>query len=270
MGDLDVILDQVCRVARTGRPVALLFDYDGTLAPIRPTPAQAVLPPAARRGLQRLAASERVTVGVVSGRALADVRGMVGLDGVYYAGTSGLELDLLGRRLTPPELDLARAPLDQLAGRLDAVAAGFGGAWLEQKPFGLTLHYRAVDPALVPGLRRAAVEAMRPWAGRVRVEDVTLGIEVVPEVGWDKGTAVREILTDAADDPFPVYAGDSVNDVPAFRAVEALGGLSIGVGPNAPATQSRVCRPCVVGSMAILLASVFQDTVYRQTVPSLN
>jgi trehalose-phosphatase len=249
MGDLDVILERLCRVARTGRPVA----------PVRPTPAEAMLPAAARRGLERLAASAPVTVGVLSDRALTDVRGMVKLEGLYYAGTSGLELDLLGRRLVPPALDVARAALDQLAGRLDAVAAKYPGAWLEQKPFGLTLHYRAIEPAKVVGLRRAAGEALVPWAGQVRVEDVTLGIEVVPEVGWDKGTAVREILADAGGDAFPVYAGDAANDLPAFRAVEAAGGLSIGVGPIAPEARARVTRPCVIGSLVILLASVFQD-----------
>jgi trehalose-phosphatase len=256
VGDLDLILERLCRVARTGRPLALLFDYDGTLAPVRPTPAEATLPAAARRGLERLAATDRVTLGVVSGRSLADLRGMVRMDGVYYAGTGGIEVDLLGRTLTPPGLELALGPLDQLAGRMDAVATRHPGAWLEQKPYGLTLHYRAVEPARVPTLRRDAAEALRPWAGQVRVDDVTLGVEVVPEVGWDKGTAVQQILADAGDDPFPVYAGDAPNDVPAFRAVEAAGGLSIAVGSGAPEARTRVCRPCVVGSLVILLASV--------------
>src|SRR5262245_17439172 len=107
MGDLDLILERLCRVARTGRPLALIFDYDGTLTPVRPTPAEATLPAATRRGLERLAANDRITLGVVSGRALSDLRGMVKLDGVYYAGTGGIEVDLLGHTLTPPGLALA-------------------------------------------------------------------------------------------------------------------------------------------------------------------
>ena len=256
MGDLDLILERLCRVLRSGRPLALLFDYDGTLAPVRPTPAEATLPPATRRGLEHLLSSPQVAVGVVSGRALADLRAMAPLDGAYYAGTSGIEIDLLGRVLTPPGLELALGPLDQIAGRLDAVAARYPGAWLEQKPYGLTLHYRAVEPARVGKLRLDAADALGPWAGRVRVDDVTLGVEVVPDVGWDKGTAVREILADVAPDAYPVYAGDAPNDIPALRAAEAAGGLSIAVGPSAPAAQARVGRPCVIGSLVILLASV--------------
>jgi trehalose 6-phosphate phosphatase len=260
VGDLDLILERLCRVARAGRRVALLFDYDGTLAPVRPTPAEATLPPATRRGLERLAEMDRVTIGVVSGRALADVRGMVRMPGAYLAGTAGLELDLLGRRLSPPGLEAALGPLDQIAAKLNEVAGRYLGAWVEQKPCGLTLHYRAVEPARVVGLRRQAAEAVRPWVGQVRMEDVTLGLEVVPDVGWDKGTAVREMLAEDGDDPFPVYAGDAANDLPAFRAAEAAGGLSIGVGPVAPPAMTHVCRPCVIGSLVLLLGSVFRDT----------
>ena len=256
MGDLDLILERLCRVLRSGRPLALMFDYDGTLAPVRPTPAEAALPPATRRGLEQLLTNPQVSVGIFSGRALSDLKVMAPLDGAYYAGTGGLELDLIGRKLTPPGLELALAPLDQLAGRLDTVAARYPGAWLEQKPFGLTLHYRAVEPARVNKLRLDVAEALTPWAGKVRVDDVTLGVEVVPDVGWDKGTAVREILADVVENAYPVYAGDAGGDIPALRAVEAAGGLSIAVGPSAPPAQTRVGRPCVIGSLVILLSSV--------------
>jgi trehalose 6-phosphate phosphatase len=256
VGDLDLILERLCRVLRSGRPLALLFDYDGTLAPVRPTPAEATLPAATRRGLEHLLTGPPVAVGIFSGRALADLRAMAPLDGAYYAGTGGIEVDLLGRVLTPPGLERALGPLDQIAGRLDTVAGQYPGAWLEQKPYGLTLHYRAVEPARVGRLRLDAAEALAPWAARVRVDDVTLGVEVVPDVGWDKGTAVRQILADLVPGAYPVYAGDAGGDLPALRAVEAAGGLSIGVGPAAPAAQVRVGRPCVVGSLAILLASV--------------
>lgn len=256
MDDFDLILDHLCRVVREGRRLALLFHYDGTLAPIRATPAQATLPTAIRRGLERLVAGRRAAVGVVSGRSLSELRAIVGIEGAYYAGTSGIEVDLLDRRLTPPGLALSLGPLDQVAGRLDAVAARYAGAWLEQKPFGLTLHHRAVLPAQAARLRLDAVEALAPWAGKVRIDDVTLGIEVAPDVGWDKGTAVRMILDDLGAGTYPVYAGDAPNDRPALRAVEAAGGLSIAVGSAAPPALTRVTGPCQVGSLVILLRSV--------------
>ncbi len=79
MGDLELILGRLSRVYRSGRPLALLFDYDGTLAPIRPTPAEAILPDAVRRALTRLASAGDVGVGVISGRG-ADGRSKNGGD----------------------------------------------------------------------------------------------------------------------------------------------------------------------------------------------
>ncbi len=259
MADLDLIVSRLSRVARSGRPLALIFDYDGTLAPIRPTPGEAHLPACARRALSQLAARPAVGVGVVSGRSMADLQAMVGMDGIYFAGTSGLEVDLLGRRLTPPGVELARAPLDQLAGRLCHVAAGYPGAWVEQKPLGLTLHYRAVGRAPAMRLRLDAAEALHPWAGLVRVEDVTLGLEVVPDVGWDKGTAIRHMLDDMGGDAYPVYAGDAGNDAPALAAVEAAGGLSIAVGPYATPAMTRLAGSGMVGSLVILLAATVAE-----------
>jgi trehalose-phosphatase len=52
---------------RAGRPLALLFDYDGTLAPLAPHPSLAALPAATRDALAALAELPRVAVGVVPG-----------------------------------------------------------------------------------------------------------------------------------------------------------------------------------------------------------
>ena len=90
---------------------------------------------------------------------MVELRKMAGLEGVYYAATGGLEMDLLGRRLTPPGIEAARAPLDQLAARLTDVAARHHGAWVEQKPFGVTLHYRAVPLKFAGSVRLEAIEA---------------------------------------------------------------------------------------------------------------
>jgi trehalose 6-phosphate phosphatase len=240
--------------------LALLFDYDGTLAPIRPSPSEANLPPATRRALMRLRTNPNLAIGVFSGRALADVREMVGIDGVYWSGTSGLEIDLLGQVVTPPGINAARAPLDQIAGRLADVAARYPGAWLEQKPFGLTLHYRAVPAEATPRIRLDALEAIKPWAAKLRIEDVTLGLEITPNVGWDKGTAVRAVLDDLGNEAFPVYAGDSANDAPALAAVDEAGGLSIGIGTTIQGTSTWLHGPGELGALTIMLAVALHDT----------
>src|SRR5262249_29183323 len=59
---------------RTGRPLVLLFDYDGTLTPIVAHPSLAVLPAPTQTLLATLAGVDGVTVGVVSGRALGHLK----------------------------------------------------------------------------------------------------------------------------------------------------------------------------------------------------
>lgn len=72
--------------------LALLLDYDGTLAPIAPHPDLAVLPPETKNVIQRLSNHSDVFVAVISGRNVENVKKMVGIEGITYAGNHGLEI----------------------------------------------------------------------------------------------------------------------------------------------------------------------------------
>ena len=73
--------------------ILLLLDYDGTLAPIAGRPDLAVLPARTREALMAVHKLDRFTLGIVSGRGLADVREMAGIPGLVYAGNHGLEIE---------------------------------------------------------------------------------------------------------------------------------------------------------------------------------
>lgn len=72
--------------------LALLLDYDGTLAPIAPHPDLATLPPETKNVLQRLSNIPDVYIAVISGRGVENVKDMVGIEGITYAGNHGLEI----------------------------------------------------------------------------------------------------------------------------------------------------------------------------------
>ena len=244
-------------IYRGGRPLALLLDYDGSLVPDGTAAGEATMPDAARRALRRLASTPNVRLGVLSSRALTQVRRLVNIEDIYYSGTGGLELCLRGCTCLPAGYEAAQAVLDQVAGRLTDLAASYPGAWVEQKPLGLNLHYGAVAGRLVGDLEVEAAEALDPWLGRVREEYVRHGLEVTPELGWDQGTAVWKILRDAGEDAYPVFAGDPADNLAALGAVEAAGGLTIGVGPAESIglrPRARLRGPAEVASMLSLLA----------------
>ncbi|HEV8053862.1 MAG TPA: trehalose-phosphatase, partial [Candidatus Limnocylindrales bacterium] len=71
---------------------AILLDIDGVLAPIVPRPEDAAVPERTRRLLERLVRRYRL-VACLSGRAGADAARVVGVEGVVYVGSHGLELD---------------------------------------------------------------------------------------------------------------------------------------------------------------------------------
>ena len=235
---------QLLAAYENGAHIALLFDYDGTLAPIAPHPWLAELPSETRILLQRLAQQPRLYLGVLSGRALDELIQMVGLGSLYYCGTSGLELDLRGKRILPPQAVQSAGLIEVLAGALQSIAAGAPGAWLEKKPLGLTVHYRGVSAALIPAFRDRINHVLHPYGQRIRVIPGRSAVEITPNLGWTKGTAVHRIIQDVGTNTMPFYAGDGANDSEAMEAVRSLGGITLGIGSQPPsAALARLPDP---------------------------
>lgn len=238
----------------------LLFDYDGTLVRFAPHPRLALLPPETRRVLARLARVPGVHVGVVSGRSLANLDRHLGVPGLALSGTSGLEIRVGGRRLVPPGNRRWQGRVADVAARMVPAISGYRGAWVEKKPLGVALHYRALELSQ----RRSAVCAARRAIGKDSRWFIEVGgplaVEWTPDVGWTKGAAVRKIVRIAAPSrPLVLFAGDSQNDAPAFAEVRRLGGLALAVGRHARGARLRLSGPAEVrGLIARLLAALDQ------------
>jgi len=108
---------------------------------------------------------------------------------------------------------------------------------MEQKPLGLTVHYRGVAAERVEALRTRVARTLEPFSPGLRVVDGSMAIEITPELGWTKGSAL-EIIVDriGANTVLPLYAGDDANDADALGAAAVRGGVAIGIGPRAPLT----------------------------------
>lgn len=207
------------RARLRGREPAVFLDYDGTLTPIVEDPEAATLAPDVRDAIIRLAGL--CTVAVVSGRDLDDVRGMVDIPGLHYAGSHGFDiLTPDGERIQKgreylPSLDAAQ---DELAARLDDV----DGARIERKRFAIAVHFRQVDDADVPAVE-AAVDQVLADHGDLRKTGGKRIFELRPDIHWHKGEALRfllEILDLDRGDVVPMYLGDDVTDEDAFRAIQ--------------------------------------------------
>lgn len=240
-------VDRVAAEYGRGRPLALLFDYDGTLTPIVRHPSLARLTPRTRTQLGRLADLPNVGIGVISGRALDDVRSKVGLDGVYYAGSGGLEIDLLGEKEQYPQTEAIDQLLDGIQDRLLELLEKFPGTWMERKPGAIALHYRGLLPLSASCFRYEAVSLLS-MVEALRIRVVSETVEVTPADGWDKGDAVASIVSHMEGGldtpPLVVYFGDAANDTEGMAVACHTGGLSVGIGPDTPPiAEQRLADP---------------------------
>jgi trehalose 6-phosphate phosphatase len=211
--------------ARLRDPFAVFLDYDGTLTPIVDDPDDARIPERTRATIEALA--EVTLVAVVSGRDLDDVRAMVGVDGLAYAGSHGFDIrhaDGRQQQVATGYLDA----LDRAHEELERQLADIPGARIERKRFAIAVHDRAVDDPelrdridqIVAGL--ASHETQLRATGGKRIH------ELRPDLDWDKGRAIETLLDElGAEGRVPLYLGDDLTDEDGFRAVKARGGVAI-------------------------------------------
>lgn len=207
--------------------VAAFFDYDGTLTPIAPRPELAVLSPEVRSLLSALA--KTMPVAVVTGRSLSDVKQLVGLDQLYYAGNHGFEIE--GPDVSHREAPGLRTTFDTLARQLQPTVDATPGSSLEAKGFSVAVHYRQTDDAHVPALRDAVEQAV-DGHDEVRLGHGKKVFELRPTLDWHKGAAVRWLVEHLGNDdslPKPLFIGDDRTDEDALAYVRDLGvGVFVG------------------------------------------
>lgn len=218
----------VQRIQETATAPVLLVacDFDGTLAPIVTDPSAARADPAALAHLVSLARLPRTEVAIISGRALADLRRLLGpAEGVALVGSHGLELDEWRPSELPPP---AQALLDELAGELEIISARFPGVRLERKPASIALHYRELEPDTAGRLLEAVREGPAAREG-VWVRGGKMVIELAV-VEMSKGRALQTLRFRHAAAAV-VFLGDDLTDEEAFATL-APPDLGVKVGPG--------------------------------------
>ena len=227
------------------RPLLVASDYDGVLAPLVGDPSAAFATPGVDDALARIAAADGVTVALVSGRGVEDLRTVSGFTGPYrWVGSHGAEYggpltgELAGRR-------------DALADRLAPLVAAVPGALLEVKPASVAVHVRQVaDPSAAAALL-AAADGVADASLTKKPGKAVLELAVTDA---DKGSAVLR-LRDELGAAGVLYLGDDVTDEDAFRALGA-GGVSIKVGEGETAARYRVADPTAVVAVLRLLGDL--------------
>jgi len=218
-------LDDVAQRLDQARSLAILLDFDGTLAPIVERPEMARIPDATRATLERLAQRSDAWVAILSGRAMGDVKVRVGLDQLFYAGNHGMEISGPGG-LSFEEQDAGglRKRLETLTRSLKDLLESIEGAEIEAKGLTTSIHYRRVNPrdwSVVERVMESAVPPNDPYFERHAGKRVH---EIRPRVKWGKGYAASWLLQKVGRPlDLPIFLGDDTTDEDAFVALHDLG-----------------------------------------------
>ena len=219
------------REALAGRLAAkrllVTLDFDGTLAPLARTPAAARLKPEFRSALRSLAGQPGVSVFILSGRAMRDVRALVGLKKLYYGGNHGIEAAGPGFEYKDPRSGKARAVLAALAAGLLARFPPDTGALIEDKLHSVSVHYRNLRKDLSAAFFRHMKEVMSSGRG-LRWRRGHKVFEALPPRSSDKGGAALRLRARLGR-PLTVAVGDDLTDEDMFLALKGRG-ITVRVG----------------------------------------
>lgn len=225
--------------------LAIIVDFDGTLAPIVDDPAQAA-PDAAAQAALRALHQAGVLVACVTGRPALQARELLGLPELEYFGLHGAEA-LAPGDAEPTVAQAFAADAERVHALVDEAAPdALEGLDVERKGPIIALHWRrAADPAAAEHrAERLAAQAreagLRVGAGRAVLE-IRPGLEVT------KGDAVRALVAAAPARTALLAAGDDLTDLTAFAAArELLAAARVEVasciavaGADAPAVMAR-------------------------------
>ncbi len=219
----------------SSRHVLLAFDYDGTLTPIVKTPELARLSSPIKNLLKVLSENRQFTLAIISGRPLAEIKKIVGLKKIIYAGNHGLEVEGPKIKFVNPRALKSKVLMRNLFNLLSEKLSSISGALVENKVLTLSIHFRLIKSKKAVGkLRKIFYSIIKPWQIKKKIK-VTFGkkvYEIRPPLRWDKGKSLKFLLEKKFQlelQPLVISLGDDRTDEDMFKAVKNKG-ISIFVG----------------------------------------
>lgn len=202
--------------------LAVLLDFDGTLAPIVADPAAAGPAPEAAQAVAALAARLPL-VACITGRPALQARQLLGAEAIAYTGLHGAEVLAPGASAvqTPPAFAADGLAVHAIVEAARDEPGGLAGLTAEDKGPIVALHWRsAADPARAE--RRARELGHRAVAAGLRSGEGRSVLELRPGLEVTKGDAVRGLLGGRPELRHAIFAGDDITDLDAFAALREL------------------------------------------------
>ncbi len=205
------------------KELLLFFDYDGTLTPIVEKPDLAKLDEEMRGLLKET--SKKFKLAIVSGRPIEEVKSLVEIKDIFYAGNHGFKIEGPNFNFIFPPAEKMSSLISQLKAEFVEKLSSIEGVLIEDKQFSLAVHYRLVkEEAKVKEIRNFVKDVLKDNPS-LRLMEGKKVLEIIPDIDWDKGKALRHIVQTLGreEDSLVVYLGDDTTDEDAFRVVRTQG-----------------------------------------------
>lgn len=237
------LLEEVINRVKYSSHVILLLDYDGTLVPICKEPSLAKLSLEEKKLLRILSGIPWLSVGIISGRSLKEIRRLVGVEGLFYAGNHGFEILFRGTVWVHPEFESFKSRLKGVARELKRSTKGIDGILVEDKKVTVSVHYRKVTQKSPGSILKIVSKVLESYPEIFTVTRGKKVYEVRPNIEWDKGKAVARLsrLLGFKTKPLIIYVGDDQTDEDAFRVLEG-DDISIRVGYKKSSKARYFCK----------------------------
>jgi trehalose 6-phosphate synthase/phosphatase len=237
------VTDDIAESYRRAHSRLLLLDYDGTLAPLKPTPPEAKPTHALLELLQTLASDTRNKVVIISGRDHQTLEMWLGRLPLDFAAEHGLWMKERGVAWhMPREVDSSwKAAVRPVLAEFEQRVPGSN---IEEKTAGLAWHYRtAAKPEQATQATRQLLAQLEPL---VKIHELTTlngnKIIEVKSLGIDKGTIAQHWLGQRTWD-FILAAGDDTTDEDLFKVMPASAHtIKVGTGRTAARMRLRSVR----------------------------
>lgn len=206
--------------------MAVLLDFDGTLAPITQHPKDTVITEEGDVYLRKLTARTDIFTAIISGRGLPDLKDKITVEGITRAGNHGLEIKYPDGHIynypIPEELQRNYTLILEELGE----SVAHSNAWVEDKRVSITFHYREAPAELQEAMRKKATEIIQSHG--YRANQAHYAVEAKPPVEWNKGFAAEFILETTFGKNWRetmkvVVAGDDVTDEDAMKKLKGQG-----------------------------------------------
>ncbi|GAB3442512.1 hypothetical protein GCM10027517_19690 [Phycicoccus ginsengisoli] len=252
MGLPDGVADALTAAARADS-LLVATDFDGVLSPLVLDPSTSRPLPGTVESLRHLVELPGTYAAVVSGRDLATLGRLTGLDdddAVTLIGSHGAETSAApgGTALTDDEREALRG----LTEELEALRRRLPGIRLETKPSAVVAHTRGLGEDDAARAEQAVLDVVARHDG-IRVMQGKHVVELSVHDA-DKGTALGELRA-AVGAGVLVYFGDDVTDEDVFTR-QREGDVGVKVGDGQTAAGWRVAEPQdVADALALLVAA---------------